>query len=116
MLAVEDDDLVHVTLTESLLDAGFRSQNSPIPARRPAARRGRSAGCPQLDINLGSPLNGFDVAATAHSRWPSIAVILISGLPVHHSGRILDPRDRYLQKSVSNCHLLQVIQQMSRRE
>jgi hypothetical protein len=49
------------------------------------------------DINLGATLNGYDAAAAAHDRWPSVHVVLISGLPVDHT-RHLYPRDRYLQK------------------
>jgi DNA-binding response OmpR family regulator len=34
---------------------------------------------------------------------------LISGLPVNHTGRILCPRDHYLQKPFSCTHLLEAI-------
>jgi YesN/AraC family two-component response regulator len=61
------------------------------------------------DIDLSSLLNGFDVAAGAHLLWPTAQVILISGLPVNHTGRALGPRDHYLQKPFSCTHLLEAI-------
>jgi len=114
VMVVDDDDLVRAAIAEILLDAGFEVTAFADPDQ--ALGPYDAVGPPDVlitDINLGSSLNGFDVAAVAHSRWPSIAVILISGLPVHFAGRMLDPRDRYLQKPVSNCNLLKTIQQMS---
>jgi DNA-binding response OmpR family regulator len=57
------------------------------------------------DIDLGSALNGFDVAAAARRRWPVVGIILISGLPDNHTGQVLDPRDRYLQQPFSGNEL-----------
>ena len=47
------------------------------------------------DIDLGSSLNGFDVAAAAHRLWPAV-VLYISGLPFTRKGQELGPRNRYL--------------------
>ncbi len=116
VMVVDDDDLVRATLVEMLLDGGFHVTDFADP--REALGLYGAIGSPDVlitDIDLGSPMNGFDVAAAAHGLWPSISVILISGLPAHHTGQVLDPRDRYLQKPVSNGSLLRTIEQMSRR-
>ena len=76
-------------------------------------RRWETANRPDLvitDVDLGSTLNGFDVAATAHERWPSVNVVLISGLPA--DPHRLDPRDRYLQKPLSSRRLLRTIDEL----
>ena len=61
------------------------------------------------DVDLGSNINGFDVAAIAHRRWPTVRIILISGQPPNHTGQALDPRDEFLQKPFSQGKLLQTV-------
>ncbi len=103
-------------LVEVLEDAGFQVMDFADP--REALGTFRAVGSLDVlvtDIDLRSALNGLNVAAVAHGLWPSISVVLISGLPADHAGRLLDPRDRYLQKPVSNCHLLQTIEQLISR-
>jgi two-component SAPR family response regulator len=61
------------------------------------------------NIDLGSTINGFDVAAAVHERWLSVHELLISGLPVGHTGQQLDPRYRYQRKPLSSTRLLRTI-------
>src|SRR2546429_405265 len=92
----------------------FRSRNSRTQSRRSVPE---VADCPDVvitDIDLGTTLNGFDVAAAAHDRWPSVHVVLISGLPADHTGLRLDPRDRYLQKPLSGTSLLRTIEELAK--
>jgi CheY-like chemotaxis protein len=65
------------------------------------------------DIDLRSELNGFEVASYARRLWPKVRIILISGLPADHTGRSLDPRDRFIQKPFSSDRLLGTIQQLA---
>ena len=65
------------------------------------------------DIDLRSELNGFEVASYAHHLWPKVRIILISGLPSDHTGHSLDPRDRFLQKPISNDRLMDAIEQLA---
>jgi CheY-like chemotaxis protein len=116
VMLIDDDDLVRSTLVEVLEDAGFQVIDFADP--REALGTLGAVGWPDVlvtDIDLRSTLNGFDVAATAHGFWPTISVVLISGLPADHTGQLLDPRDRYLQKPFSNWHLLQTIEQLTNR-
>src|SRR4051794_7755241 len=96
VVLVEDDELVRATLAEGLEDAGLQVTEFSDP--RDALHLPRTTDPPDFvitDVDLGSTLNGFDVAAAAHNVWPSVRVVLISGLPPGHTGQPLDPRDRY---------------------
>jgi DNA-binding response OmpR family regulator len=110
ILLVDDDDLVREAIEDVLSDAGFEVVATADPHE--ALGLPDAIGPPGVvisDIDLSSLLNGFDVAAGAHLLWPTAQVILISGLPVNHTGRTLGPRDHYLQKPFSCTHLLEAI-------
>jgi DNA-binding response OmpR family regulator len=110
ILLVDDDDLVREAIEDVLSDAGFEVVATADPHE--ALGLPDAIGPPGVvitDIDLSSLLNGFDVAAGAHLLWPTAQVILISGLPVNHTGRALGPRDHYLQKPFSCTHLLEAI-------
>jgi CheY-like chemotaxis protein len=86
VMLVEDDELVRAILAEGLEDAGLQVADFSDP--REALRRLETIAPPDVvvtDVDLGSTMNGFDVAIAAHNRWPSVRVILISGLPAGHT-------------------------------
>src|SRR4051812_45816655 len=115
VMLVEDDELVRATLGEGLEDAGLQVAEFSDPEQ--ALSPPEVADCPDVvitDIDLGTTLNGFDVAAAAHDRWPSVHVVLISGLPADHTAQRLDPRDRYLQKPLSGTSLLRTIEELAK--
>ena len=120
ILLVDDDDLVRAAIEDVLSDAGFEVLATADP--REALGLYGLIGPPGVvitDIDLSSVLNGFDVAAGAHRLWPTAQVILISGLPVNHTGQALGPSDHYLQKPFSCTHLLGAIAEVvnkARRE
>jgi two-component SAPR family response regulator len=114
VLILDDDDLVRFTLTEIVSDAGHEVVDTGDPLD--------ALGLPDAlgptdvlitDIDLRSKLNGFEVASCARNLWPGVRIILISGLPVDHTGQSLDPRDRYLRKPISNGCLLEAIEQLT---
>jgi DNA-binding response OmpR family regulator len=113
ILLVDDDDLVRSAIVEVLRDAGYEVVETADPHE--ALGLPSAIGSPGLvitDIDLQSTLNGFDVAAVAHRLWSTVRVILISGLSAEHTGQILDPRDRYLQKPFSQSGLLGAIEEL----
>jgi DNA-binding response OmpR family regulator len=113
VLLVEDDELVRTTLVDMLVDAGFEVTEAASPEE--AIGENGAAEQPTVlitDINLGSSLNGFDVAAAAHRLWPAVSVLYISGLPFTPKGQELDPRDRYLSKPFSGNSLLRAISEL----
>jgi len=115
-MLLDDDDLLRAVLTEVLEDSGLQVVDFADPSE--ALGSFGAVAPPDVlvtDIDLGSSMTGIDVAAAARALWPSILVILISGLPANHTGQPLDPRDRFLQKPVSNSRLLSMIDQMNSR-
>jgi CheY-like chemotaxis protein len=115
VMLLEDDKLVRAAVADSLENAGlqvaeFSDPNDALNPPEPVEQ-------PDLvitDVDLGSTLNGFDVAAAVHERWPSVHVLLISGLPAAHTRQRLDPRDRYLQKPLSSTRLLRAIEELAK--
>jgi DNA-binding response OmpR family regulator len=111
ILLVDDDELLRTVLTEFLTQAGYEVVGTADPHEVRALPEAIVP--PSLvisDIDLDSEINGFDVSTVAHRLWPAVGVILISGLPVNHTGQALDQRDRYIQKPFSSAHLLRVIE------
>jgi len=117
VMLLDDDYLVRTILTEVLQDSGLQVV-SFADANEALGSFGAIAPPDVLvtDIDLGSTMTGIEVAAAAHALWPSILVVLISGLPANHTGQPLDPRDRYLQKPVSNRCLLRTIDKLGSRQ
>ena len=115
VLLVEDDELVRTTLVDMLIDAGFEVTEAASPEE---ALDGDGAIEPPTvlitDIDLGSSLNGFDVAAAAHRLWPAVSVLYISGLPFTRKGQELGPRHSYLSKPFSGNSLLKAINELLR--
>jgi two-component system, response regulator PdtaR len=114
ILLVDDDDLVRTVLAEALSDAGYEVVDTGDPLEALGLPEG--LGPPDVlitDIDLGSDLNGIDVASKARGLWPDVRIILISGLSADHTGQSRDPRDRYIQKPFSGARLLGEIARMS---
>jgi CheY-like chemotaxis protein len=114
ILLVEDDELVRVVLAEALSDGGHEVVEATGP--QDALDLADDMGPPNIvitDIDLGSTMNGFDIATHAHRLWPLVHVILISGLPRDHTGQALDPRDRYIQKPLSAPMLFGAIEALA---
>jgi CheY-like chemotaxis protein len=114
ILLVDDDELVRSVITEVLNDAGFEVTGVAGPEE--ALAFPDTVASPDVlitDIDLGSALNGFDVASAARHRWPEIGIILISGRPASRAGHKLDPRDTFLQKPFSGKHLLRAISELT---
>jgi DNA-binding response OmpR family regulator len=110
ILLVEDDYSVRTVIAEVLSDAGYDVREAAGPKEALCVPGAIEA--PDVlvtDVDLGAPMNGFDIAVEAHRRWPTVQVILISGLPADHTGQTLDSRDRYLQKPFSGTRLLRAI-------
>jgi DNA-binding response OmpR family regulator len=115
IMLVDDDDLVRTGLAIALDEAGHVVVATSDPHE--ALELLQASGPPDVlitDINLQSDLDGFDVAHGARRMWPDVRVLLISGLPVDHTGQSLDPRDLYMQKPFSSGHLLGAIEQLTR--
>jgi CheY-like chemotaxis protein len=114
VILIDDDHLVRAVLAEWLRDAGFQVVDFSDPEEALGTFGGdRPPHVLITDVDLGSALNGFDVADAAHQLWPGVSVILISGMPAGHTGQQLDPRDRYLQKPFSDGCLRRALGQLT---
>ena len=92
VMLVEDDGVVRATLTDREEEAGLHVSKYSDP--RAALETMNQPDLVISDIDLESTLNGFDVAAAAHERWPIVNVVLISGLPADRAEQRLDAPDR----------------------
>jgi DNA-binding response OmpR family regulator len=114
IMVIDDDELLRAALVEWLWDAGFHVLDFADP--RDALCSSDRANPPEVlitDIDLGTPQNGFQVAAIAHELWPAVLVIVISAMPSDEARRHLDPRDRYLRKPFSGAAMLHAIEQLT---
>ena len=63
------------------------------------------------DINLGSAMDGIELALAARQRWPTIGIVLISGRPENINGYQLHRSDRFLAKPFDVDDLLSAIRE-----
>lgn len=85
ILVVDDEPLVQDLVRDTLEDAGYGVILASSYAEAIAAI---TTGADEIvglvtDINLGQPDSGWDVAATARERIPTIPVIYITGDSAH---------------------------------
>ncbi|MCR0983895.1 response regulator [Roseomonas populi] len=112
VLVLEDDDLVLDVMVQALEDAGYAVQMAEHGDE--ALERLVSSSCRLMlsDINLGEPMNGFDVVERARAARPDLKVIYLSGMPSNWAGRVFDERTRRLNKPFRFEELLQAIQEL----
>jgi CheY-like chemotaxis protein len=116
VILIDDDHLARAILVEWLQDAGFQVMDFSEPREALGTfDSGRQPHVIITDVDLGSALNGFDIAEVAHQLWPAVSVIRVSGMPTGHTGQKLDPDDRYLRKPFSGDCLLQMLGQLTDR-
>ena len=81
VLLVEDEPSVRELLVEDLADAGLHVV--PCPSAEAGLAEVERHGPPPAvlvtDVNLGPGMDGMALAAEAQRRWPSVAVIVITG-------------------------------------
>jgi DNA-binding response OmpR family regulator len=81
VLLVEDEPLVRELLYECLVDAGL--EVVPVGSAEEGLDAVEQHGPPPpvvvTDVNLGHGIDGVALAVEARRRWPSIAVVLMTG-------------------------------------
>lgn len=81
VLVVEDDRLTLGLLAEILTQAGFVVGAADSAARARTMWNRMDPDAVVLDVDLGSGVNGFDLADAFMAQTPSIAVLFLSNLP-----------------------------------
>ncbi|MFC0407773.1 response regulator [Roseomonas elaeocarpi] len=110
VLVVDDDSLVRETLVALLEEEGWNVVGVDGYDTALAAIR-QDNGCRLLvtDINLGTPADGFEVAASIRRLRPDLPVLYITGRPWVFWGREFHERERALSKPFRADQLLQTV-------
>lgn len=81
ILVVEDEPLIRFDAVDALHDAGFAVVEAGNADAALAVLRARDDITVLFtDINMPGSMNGLELAAEVHKRWPSIHLIVTSGL------------------------------------
>ena len=99
ILLVEDDDLTRCIVADLLTDAGHEVVGTSDP--REALRLPDPPIVLITDVDLGSEINGLNLAGHARQLWPEVRVIVISALADAQIMQSLDPRDHFVRKPFS---------------
>lgn len=81
VLVVEDEPLVRFDAVDALEDAGFdvvEAGNADVALAILSSRD--DIAVMFTDINMPGSMNGLELAAEVHKRWPAIRLIVTSGL------------------------------------
>lgn len=109
VLVVEDEALVRLDAIETLEDAGFRvieAANADEAIAILEARR--DIRVVLTDIQMPGSMDGLRLAATIHTRWPPIALIVTSGRNFVRE-RDLPEHGRFLPKPYNGSRLVETI-------
>lgn len=112
VLVVEDDAMTRCSIVDTLQDDGA-TVTALSSGTEFLALLASDAEAPQVlmvDVNLGGGMSGFDVARTAHARWPGVAVIYVTGDLRAVVRNALGPRDLCLLKPFTDEALRRMMQ------
>lgn len=113
VLILDDDELVLDVTVQALEDAGYAVQMAENAAAALQYLEGPGP-CQGViaDINLGEPLDGFEVVERTRIVRPDIKVIYYSGLPSNWHGHPLGEQERRLNKPFGFQELIQAIEDL----
>ncbi|MBU1336391.1 MAG: response regulator [Alphaproteobacteria bacterium] len=112
VLIVEDNALVRMGMSGSLAEEGFEVLEASNAAEALAMLTGHSAiGMMFTDINMGLGMDGLELAAIVHDRWPLVQIMVTSGrldVDVH----ALPPGALFVAKPYSQDAVLETMQEL----
>jgi CheY-like chemotaxis protein len=113
-LVVEDEALVRMLVVDILEAAGLRVVEAGDAESALDILSARGAPFPVLvtDINLGSGMNGIELADTVLRCWPEQAVVYVTANADLLDGRPLGPRQRVVAKPFEVAALVAAVQQV----
>ena len=110
VLVVDDDNLVRETLVALLEEEGWNVVGvDGYDTALDAISRSDSCRLLVTDINLGTPTDGFEVAASVRRLRPDMPVLYITGRPWVFWGREFHERERALSKPFRADQLLRTV-------
>jgi DNA-binding response OmpR family regulator len=91
VLLVEDETLVRETVTFGLEDEGFRvmAVSTPGAALDAFSVDGCEVSCLVTNIDLGTAVDGFELARRAVAKRPELKVVYITGGSLHRSAEMI---------------------------
>lgn len=78
ILLVDDEEIVHLTLSDFLRDSGHRVDDVNSAAQALARLREAEYDLAILDVQM-PDMDGFSLLAQIRASWPEIAVVLMTG-------------------------------------
>lgn len=114
LLLVEDDALVRLTVAMMLEDHGFRVVEAATgeDAMR-LMQEGLDAPVMVTDVDLGSGLNGLELADSLRARRPELVIVFITGRVTSLRGRPLGPREAVMPKPFEAGDLAALVRRLS---
>ena len=112
ILVVDDDELVRSTLSSILEMEGWCIREAGSPDEATVVTENENCRMLVTDINLGTPQDGFDVAAQLRSRSPGLPVVYVSGRPWLFNGRQMNPDERTLAKPFRAEELTRTVREL----
>ncbi|UPG72437.1 response regulator [Roseomonas gilardii subsp. gilardii] len=114
ILVVDDDELVRATLSSILEMEGWCIREAASPDEATVVTESENCRVLITDINLGTPQDGFDVAAQLRRRRPGLPVVYVSGRPWVFDGRQLHQDERALAKPFRAEDLTRTVRELLR--
>lgn len=115
IVLLEDDLMIRGLMSEGLADDGY-TVTAALGEDGLAAELDRLEGRAILvaDRDIGNDAaSGFDIAAAALERFPTLKVIYVSGTHIAVKHRQLSPRERSMLKPFAISQLVTLVKQLS---
>ena len=110
ILFVEDQDFIRLTVTETLVDAGFDVIDVADGTTALRLIEGRTFDILLTDLHLPGSVDGLDVAHDIRAHWPDVPVIFVTGRPDALEGRwTMRRRDHLITKPYRPRQVLDAI-------
>ena len=113
VLLVEDETLIRMLLTDVMTDAGFDVLDAPDAESALALAKSDLPQVIVTDVDLGPGMDGFAFVAAARRRWPTVPVLLMSGVPANFAGRRRGTDERFLSKPFSLHVFMQTVVELA---
>ena len=103
-IVVDDDPVMRCAVCDALRGAGYEviEDNTAEAALLDFEQSPRVPAVVVSDINLGQGMDGIQLAAAVHARWPRTGVLLMSGEPCPAAGK----GEAFLAKPMTSRDLL----------